>query len=109
MRLVAPTALATVVPEPDIISVEPNVKTTISAVVAAWRFGRQAMVEEFIPGRELTVGVMGDRALAVTEIVAKAGSFYDYESKYGDGGSLHVVPAAVPPEITAQACGMAVI
>ncbi len=78
-----------------------------AAVVAAWRFGRQAMVEEFIPGRELTVGVMGDRALAVTEIVAKAGSFYDYESKYGDGGSLHVVPAAVPPEITAQALEMA--
>ena len=38
---------------------------------AGWRFGPQAMVEEFIPGRELTVGVMGDRALAVTEIIAE--------------------------------------
>ena len=48
-------------------------------VARAWRFGRVAMVEEYIPGRELTVGVMGDRALAVTEIIAEAGVFYDYE------------------------------
>ncbi len=51
-------------------------------VARAWRFGPAAMVEEYIPGRELTVGVMGERALAVTEIIAEAGSFYDYDSKY---------------------------
>ena len=56
-----------------------------------------AMVEEYIPGRELTVGVMGDRALAVTEIIAEAGVFYDYESKYADGGSRHIIPAACIP------------
>ncbi|MEO9191954.1 MAG: D-alanine--D-alanine ligase, partial [Acetobacteraceae bacterium] len=50
-------------------------------IARAWRFGRTALVEEFVPGRELTVGVMGERALAVTEIIAEAGSFYDYESK----------------------------
>ncbi len=60
------------------------------------------MVEEFIPGRELTVAVMGDRALAVTEIKA-AHAFYDYESKYAEGGSSHVIPAQVPAEITEQA------
>ena len=48
-------------------------------VARAWRFGNAALVEEYIPGRELTVGVMGDRALAVTEIIADAGVFYDYE------------------------------
>jgi D-alanine-D-alanine ligase len=64
-------------------------------VARAWRFGKAALVEEFIPGRELTVGVMGERALAVTEIIAEAGAFYDYESKYADGGSRHVVPASV--------------
>ena len=48
---------------------------------AAGASARTALVEEYIPGRELTVGVMGDRALAVTEIVAEAGSFYDYESQ----------------------------
>ena len=78
-----------------------------AAVAAAWSYGPQAMVEEFIPGRELTVGVMGDRALAVTEILAKAGAFYDYESKYGDGGSQHVVPAAIHPDVTTQALDLA--
>ncbi len=76
-------------------------------VVRAWRFGPAAMVEEFIPGRELTVGVMGDRALAVTDIIADAGVFYDYESKYGDGGSHHIVPAAVHPAIHSQALEIA--
>jgi len=77
-------------------------------IARAWRFGASAMVEEYIPGRELTVGVMGDRALAVTEIRAEAGSFYDYESKYADGGSRHQVPAAIDPDIYAQALDVAV-
>jgi D-alanine-D-alanine ligase len=77
------------------------------AVVAGWTFGPQAMVEEFIPGRELTVGVMGDRALAVTEIIASQ-AFYDYESKYADGGSRHVVPAEIHPASYARAMDMAV-
>jgi D-alanine-D-alanine ligase len=76
-------------------------------VARGWRFGRTAMVEEYIAGRELTVAVMGDRALAVTDIVADAGAFYDYESKYGDGGSHHIVPAVVHPDIYAQAMDVA--
>lgn len=78
-----------------------------AAVAAGWRFGPQAMVEEFIPGRELTVGVMGERALAVTEIIASQ-AFYDYESKYADGGSRHVVPASIHPDSYAEAMDMAV-
>lgn len=77
-----------------------------AALAAGWRFGPQAMVEEFIPGRELTVGVMGDHALAVTEIVA-GNTFYDYESKYAAGGSYHVVPAVIHPDAAAQALDMA--
>ncbi len=76
-------------------------------VARAWRFGKVAMVEEFIPGRELTVGVMGDRALAVTEILADAGVFYDYESKYADGGSRHLIPAPVHPDAYTQALDVA--
>lgn len=76
-------------------------------VARAWRYGKVAMVEEYIPGRELTVGVMGDKALAVTEIMAEAGVFYDYESKYSDGGSRHVVPAAVHPDTYARALDVA--
>jgi D-alanine-D-alanine ligase len=57
------------------------------------------MVEEFVPGRELTVTVMGDRALAVTDIIAEG--WYDYHAKYSPGGSRHVVPADIPEKITA--------
>jgi D-alanine-D-alanine ligase len=64
-------------------------------IARAWSYGNAALVEEYIPGRELTVGVMGDRALAVTEIIADAGVFYDYESKYADGGSRHIIPARI--------------
>jgi len=76
-------------------------------IVRAWTYGPTAMVEAFIPGRELTVGVLGDRALAVTEIVAQANSFYDYTSKYADGGSRHVIPATIHPDAAAQAMALA--
>ena len=78
-----------------------------AAVARAWRFGGDPLVEEFIPGRELTVGVMGERALAVTEILADAGTFYDYESKYAQGGSRHIIPAPVHPDIYARALEIA--
>jgi D-alanine-D-alanine ligase len=78
-----------------------------SEVARAWHFGESAMVEEYIPGRELTVGVMGDRALAVTEILAEAGVFYDYESKYSDGGSRHIIPALVHPDAYHRALDVA--
>ena len=78
-----------------------------AAVARAWLFGGDPLVEEFVPGRELTVGVMGDRALAVTEILADAGTFYDYESKYAEGGSRHIIPAPVHPDIYARALEIA--
>ncbi|MFC0409199.1 D-alanine--D-alanine ligase [Roseomonas elaeocarpi] len=72
-----------------------------------WRFGA-IMAEPYVAGRELTVAVMGDRALEVTEISAEAGEFYDYESKYADGGSRHVLPAPIHPDVRAQAMAVAV-
>jgi D-alanine-D-alanine ligase len=62
---------------------------------SGWCDGEELMVERFIPGRELTVPVLGDRALGVCEIVPR-GSFYDYTAKYAVGGSDHVVPAPIP-------------
>ncbi len=59
------------------------------------------MVEEFIPGRELTTAVMGDRALTVTDILTAG--WYDYNAKYAEGGSSHVLPADIPEEIF-EAC-----
>ena len=78
-----------------------------ASVAAAWSFGATALVEEYIPGRELTVAVMGERALAVTEITAANGDFYDYEAKYTAGGSRHVIPAPVHPDIYSRALDVA--
>jgi D-alanine-D-alanine ligase len=71
-----------------------------------WQLSDLMMVEDYVPGRELTVAVMGGRALAVTEIVPKT-AFYDYEAKYAEGGSAHVIPANVPPEIAEKAMRIA--
>lgn len=59
-----------------------------------WPLGTSVMVEKYIEGREFTVAVIGDRALAVTEITTDRG-FYDYDAKYVDGGSTHVIPADI--------------
>lgn len=73
----------------------------------SWIYGDHVMVETYIPGRDLTVSVMGEEALAVTEIIANT-SFYDYTAKYAPGGSRHVVPAEIPAEIEAAAKDYAV-
>ncbi len=72
-----------------------------------WHYGSKVLVERYIPGRELTVGVMGDRALAVTEIRPREG-FYDYAAKYTDGKAEHLVPAPVPEKIYEDAKRLAV-
>ena len=75
---------------------------------APWPFGEMVMVERFVPGRELTVAVMGDRALGVLEITSDRG-FYDYTAKYAPGGSRHLVPAPLPAHDTAEACRLALL
>jgi D-alanine-D-alanine ligase len=72
-----------------------------------WTLSSEMMVEEFVPGRELTVSVMGERALAVTEITTDL-AFYDYEAKYAPGGSKHVIPAQIPANIERDCLEMAV-
>ena len=67
-----------------------------------WRYGDHLMAEEFIPGRELTVAVLGDRALAVTEITTLR-DYYDFDAKYEAGGSQHVIPADLPAHVTEAA------
>ncbi|MGR7994419.1 D-alanine--D-alanine ligase [Xanthobacter sp. ZOL 2024] len=66
-----------------------------------WAFGETLLAEEFIPGMELTCGVMGDQPLAVIEVEATQ-PFYDYESKYAPGGSRHILPARILPEVYEQ-------
>ncbi len=71
-----------------------------------WTLSNEMMIEEYVPGRELTVAVMGDSALAVTEIVPKM-AFYDYDAKYAPGGSEHVVPAKIPDVTRDEAMALA--
>jgi len=63
-----------------------------------WAFGEMVMIERYIPGKELTCAVLGDRALDVIEIVPTT-QFYDYEAKYAAGGSQHVLPAQILPNV----------
>jgi D-alanine-D-alanine ligase len=67
-----------------------------------WAYGERVMVETYIPGKELTCAVMGDRPLGVIEIVP-AVKFYDYEAKYAPGGSKHLLPAPVLPIVYQEA------
>ncbi len=75
-------------------------------IAREWRYGPGVLVEEFVPGRELTVGVLEDRALTVTEILAEH-AFYDYDSKYAPGGSRHVLPAEIDAAAADEAMAMA--
>ncbi len=74
--------------------------------VHGWQPGQDLLVEPFIAGRELTVSVMGDKPLAVTEIRPLGDGFYDYDAKYSEDNqvaAVHVLPAEVPSEIYEQA------
>lgn len=64
-----------------------------------WKYGERVMVERYIPGRELTCAVMGDRALGVTEIIPIGQEFYDFDAKYRNGGSRHQCPAELSPSV----------
>jgi D-alanine-D-alanine ligase len=68
-----------------------------------WPLGDEMLVERFVPGRELTCGVIGEkagsRALDVIEIVSNVGAFYDYDAKYAPGGSTHILPAKLKPNV----------
>jgi len=64
-----------------------------------WSHGEALLAEQFIAGRELTCAVMGDKFLDVIEIVAASGGWYDYEAKYAKGGSKHILPANLKPNI----------
>ncbi len=67
----------------------------------------QVMVEVYAPGRELTVSVMGDRPLTVTEILTDG--WYDYEAKYAPGGSRHICPADLPGDVFLACMDMALV
>ena len=64
-----------------------------------WVYGEQVLAETYVAGRELTCAVMGDKALGVIEIKPASGEWYDFDAKYAEGGSIHVLPAEIKPKI----------
>ncbi|HEX2147543.1 MAG TPA: D-alanine--D-alanine ligase, partial [Pseudorhizobium sp.] len=64
-----------------------------------WRYGDEVMVERYVGGRDLTCAVMGDRVLDIIEIVPLGHGFYNYDAKYVAGGSKHILPAEISPDV----------
>jgi D-alanine-D-alanine ligase len=74
-----------------------------AAVAKARQYGGEVLVERFIRGRELTVGILGRQPLPVVEIRPRAGRWFDYESKYGPNGAEEICPAPLCATLTARA------
>jgi len=90
-----------------IVTAEGNYGNPIARDSAGpWQKFERLLAEPFIPGRELTAAVIGDEALAVTELRPKSG-FYDYDAKYTDGLTEHVCPAEIPDAVRDEALSMA--
>jgi len=90
-----------------IVTAEGNYGSPIGRDVdGPWHHFDRLLAEPFIKGRELTVAVLGDEALGVTELKPTAG-FYDYDAKYTDGLTVHVCPAEVPDDIARSMMDMA--
>lgn len=73
-----------------------------NAMLTSAKLFPAVIAEEYIEGREFTCGVLGEEALPVIEIVANNGDFYTYDAKYAPGGSTHIVPAEIDPDLSAR-------
>lgn len=67
-----------------------------------WHDNRKMLVEDYIAGRELSVAVLDGKALGVVEIVPKTG-YYDFQNKYTDGATTHIIPAPIAPALYREA------
>jgi D-alanine-D-alanine ligase len=73
-----------------------------NAMLAASKTYSEILAEEYIDGREMTCGVLGEEALPIVEIVANRDGFYSYDAKYEEGGSTHIVPARIDEDLAAR-------
>ena len=83
------------------VSIVPDRDGLAGALEEAFSYSERAVIERYIPGREITAAILGAEPLPLVEIIPKHG-IYDYECKYTKGMSEYVVPAPVPPEIEAE-------
>jgi len=77
-----------------------------SAIKKARKLDKEVLVEKYIPGREVTVGILGEETLPIIEIVPKS-KFYDYRSKYAPGGSEHIIPARLEKKVAKETARVA--
>ena len=89
------------------VSIANDNKNYNKALTEAFKFGAEVMVEKFVGGTEITVGVLGNKALPIVEIVPK-GKFYDFKSKYTPGQSDHIIPARLNKKTADLASRLAV-
>lgn len=90
----------------------PNTKEELlDSIEQAFKESRKILIEEYVDGDEFTVGVVGPnrepQVLPATHIKANKGKFYDYKSKYDEGGSTHVCPADISDELKEEMQGIA--
>ena len=72
------------------------------AIAEAYEHDDEVLLERFVSGRELTVGILGDQALAIGEIIPQLSDIFDYQSKYQEGGALEIFPADLPTKTAAR-------
>lgn len=90
------------------VSIVKNKKGLSKALKEAFKYNDKSIIERYICGRELTVGIVGDKILPVMEIVP-VGEYYDYTAKYVPGKSKHIVPAPLPKKIYKRAQKLAMM
>jgi D-alanine-D-alanine ligase len=84
-----------------------NIEEVAAAIAGSAKYDRELLIEKFVSGRELTIGILGDQALPILEIIPKGG-FYDFTNKYpflnpqAGGGAQHVCPAQIEQKKTAE-------
>jgi len=86
------------------VSIVKRAEDLRAAVEAAFRYDREILIEQYVKGREIQVGILDGRAIGAIEIVPK-NEFYDFEAKYTDGMATHILPAPLPPEQYAALLG----
>jgi D-alanine-D-alanine ligase len=88
------------------VSIVRSPETFHSALAEAFRYDSQALIEAYIPGKEVTVGILGEKALGAMEVIAK-GEFHSYTVKYTAGLEEFIVPAPLPPAVYERVLGVA--
>jgi D-alanine-D-alanine ligase len=89
------------------ISIVHSAKEWDRALQTGFKFGPVLLIEKYLAGPEITIGLLGDLVLPSIEIVPKDADFYDFEAKYAPGGSRHILPAQLAPSVLRRANDLA--